>query len=203
MTNTPQIICRDRKCSKEFTPQYRNGVLVSHYCPDTRYEQALAKRREQMNVSRKNSLKSPEIANNSSTRKSRTTEKSEKSIKAELDRVFSLFIRQRDADENGNITCISSGKIIPWKKSDCGHYINRKHMSTRYDEINCNAQSRSDNRFDEGNMSGYRQGLIKKYGLKEVEELEIRKFNTSNLGKAEMKILIGIYKNKIDLLNLS
>ena len=70
-------------------------------------------------------------------------------------------------------------------------------MALRFDEINCNAQCRSCNRFDEGNMSGYRQGLIQKYGEKTVENLEIRKFNISKLGTFEVQQLIKIYKQKI------
>jgi len=117
--------------------------------------------------------------------------------KNKLDRIFSEFIRRRDADENGLIRCISCGKVVFWKDSDCGHYINRKHNSTRYDEQNCNAQCRSCNRFDEGNMSGYRRGLISKYGEKEVELLEIKKFNTCKLGNFELNTLINLYKEKL------
>ena len=113
-----------------------------------------------------------------------------------LDRVFSLFIRLRDAN-NGYVSCISCGKIVDWKLSDCGHYVNRKHMALRFDEKNCNAQCRSCNRFDEGNSQGYRRGLIKKYGEKEVELLEIKKFNISKLSQFEVNILTKIYQKKI------
>lgn len=117
--------------------------------------------------------------------------------KTKLDRIFSEYIRRRDADKNGNIICISCGKIIDWKQSDCGHYINRRHNALRYDEKNCNAQCRSCNRFDEGNIQGYRKGLIKKYGIKEVESLEIRKHNHCKLGEFEIKILTQEYKKKL------
>jgi len=117
--------------------------------------------------------------------------------KGTLDRVFSEYIRRRDADSNGFVRCISCGKILSWQESDCGHFINRKHNATRYDEINCNAQCRSCNRFDEGNMQGYRKGLIAKYGLKAVENLEIKKFNTCKLGKNEIAVLVQIYRSKL------
>lgn len=113
-----------------------------------------------------------------------------------LDTLFSIFIRKRDTVKGfGN--CISCGKIITFENSDCGHYINRKHMSTRYDEKNCNAQCRACNRFDEGNIQGYRKGLIAKYGENEVDKLEIKKFNTCHFGVFEYKLLIEEYKNKI------
>jgi hypothetical protein len=113
-----------------------------------------------------------------------------------LDRIFSEYIRLRDS-KNGLISCISCGKIVEWKQSDCGHYINRKHMSTRYDEINCNAQCRSCNRFSEGFIQGYRKGLIKKYNVETVDLLEIKMYNTCKLNQFEVNLLIDIYKKKL------
>ena len=63
-------------------------------------------------------------------------------LKAKLDKEFSLFIRLRDAMLNGYFKCISCGQIKPFEQADNGHYINRQHMSTRFDEMNCNAQCR-------------------------------------------------------------
>lgn len=117
--------------------------------------------------------------------------------KATLDRIFSEYIRRRDADSNGYVRCISCGKVIHWKDSDCGHYINRQHNSVRYDEMNCNAQCRKCNRFDEGNIQGYRKGLIKKYGEKAVELLEMKKFNKCKLGKLEINALAEEYRKKL------
>lgn len=117
--------------------------------------------------------------------------------KGTLDRIFSEYIRRRDADSNGFIRCISCGKIVRWQDSDCGHYINRKHNATRYDETNCNAQCRTCNRFDEGNIQFYRKGLIMKYGGSELEKLEIKKFNICKLGKMEINVLAEIYRNKL------
>jgi len=116
-----------------------------------------------------------------------------------LDKTFSLFIRQRDA-KNGIIKCISCGKPVPWKESDCGHYINRKHMSTRYDEQNCNAQCRSCNRFNEGSMHGYAKGLRVKYGEDVPEKLFIKHFNTCKMSQVEVNLLTKYYKAKIKAL---
>jgi Bacteriophage Lambda NinG protein len=125
------------------------------------------------------------------------TEKSSRSKKiARLDIVFSKFIRRRDCGFNFG-RCISCGNIIRFEDCDCGHYINRKHMSVRFDEHNCNAQCRSCNRFDEGNIQGYRKGLIAKYGEKITESLEIKKFNTCNLSEVEIDLLYAHYKQKL------
>lgn len=124
------------------------------------------------------------------------TPKSDRSKKiAKLDTLFSKFIRQRDCTPVG--LCISCGKPITFETSDCGHYVNRKHMATRYDEQNCNAQCRACNRFDEGNIMGYRKGLIKKYGIHVVEALEIKKYNSCQMKEIELGVLIEYYTNKL------
>lgn len=115
-------------------------------------------------------------------------------LKTKLDRVFSLYIRIRDSFPNGTFKCISCGQIKPFSQADCGHYINRQHMSTRFDEMNCNGQCKKCNRFDEGNMSGYRRGLIDKYGEKNVLLLEAKKNQTRKISDFEYKELIKYYK---------
>lgn len=122
--------------------------------------------------------------------------KSTRSTKVrKLDELFSRFIRLRDCTPIGR--CISCGKVITYETCDCGHYVNRKHMALRYDEQNCNAQCRACNRYDEGNLQGYRKGLIAKIGEKAVDMLEVKKFNYCKLTSVELDILIALYKKKI------
>ena len=119
------------------------------------------------------------------------------SKKEKLDRVFSQFIRLRDMMKGGVFKCISCGRILPIEQADCGHYINRQHMSTRFSEINCNAQCRSCNRFDEGNMSGYRAGLVAKYGEARVCLLESQKYEVRKYTDFEYDVLIKHYKAEV------
>ena len=114
-------------------------------------------------------------------------------LKAKLDKEFSLFIRLRDTMPSGFFRCISCGQIKPYEQADCGHYINRQHMSTRFDETNCNAQCRKCNRFMEGNIQGYRQGLIAKYGEQRVLLLEAKKYQTRKYSVFEYRQLIKYY----------
>lgn len=114
-----------------------------------------------------------------------------------LDDVFSMFIRLRDSNTNGTFRCISCGRILPFEQADCGHYINRKHMSLRFSEKNCNAQCRSCNRFDEGNIQGYRRGLITKYGEPTVILLEAMKNETNKLSIFELEAMINHYRKEV------
>jgi hypothetical protein len=123
-------------------------------------------------------------------------------LKAKLDTLFSRYIRLRDANQYGYCRCISCGKIVHWQECDAGHYVNRKHMSLRYDEKNVNAQCRSCNRFDEGNAAGYHAGLVKKYGEGVIQYLEIKKHNTAHFSSAAYEALIKEYQQKIKQLQI-
>ena len=119
------------------------------------------------------------------------------SLKNKLDDVFSEFIRLRDSRDDGTFVCISCGRLLPYDQADCGHYINRKLMSTRFSEKNCNAQCRSCNRFDEGNIQGYRRGLIAKYGEPVVLMLEASKNQINKLSEFEYKAMIDHYRKEV------
>lgn len=114
-----------------------------------------------------------------------------------LDRIFSEYIRRRDSDGNGYGRCISCGKIVYWKDADAGHFVNRAHMSLRYDEKNVNLQCRHCNRFREGEMLGYSEGLVKKYGSEVLDYLKIKKHNTCKLSQVAIDALKKEYKKKI------
>lgn len=70
-------------------------------------------------------------------------------------------------------------------------------MSTRFDEKNCNAQCMKCNMFDEGNNIGYIKGLIRKYGIRVIEELELKKHSLCSLSTFEYEILIKHYSDEV------
>lgn len=99
-------------------------------------------------------------------------------LRAKLDTQFSLFIRARDAKPNGYAKCISCGKIHFWRELQCGHYMSRRYMSTRFDEDNCHAQCVACNMFNQGNIQGYRRGLLEKIGEKRINLVELKAMNS-------------------------
>lgn len=118
--------------------------------------------------------------------------------KARADEWMSRYIRLRDSDPQGFGRCISCGKWVHWKDADNGHFINRSHMNTRYDEQNCNLQCRSCNRFDEGNNEGYRRGLIAKYGEGIINHLFLKKQIHRNFSAFELQEIAKYYRNKFN-----
>lgn len=91
----------------------------------------------------------------------------------EADIAFCAYIRVRD--RLAGYPCISSGLPLDWSWNnvDAGHYRSRGAAShLRYDERNCHAQSKHENRYKGGNIVEYRKSLIERIGLAEVEDLE-------------------------------
>lgn len=112
--------------------------------------------------------------------------------KKELDRIFSIYIRQRD-----NGVCISCGDTKHWKYQQNGHYVSRSHMSLRYDEKNCSCQCMSCNIFKSGNMDEYALALIRKYGKNILLELNKKKHEIRKWSIPELQERIEYYKTKI------
>ena len=72
----------------------------------------------------------------------RTPQKKKSNLIDKLDKVFSAYIRLRDAMPSGYFKCISCGQIKPFEQADCGHFFSRRHHSVRFDEDDCHAECR-------------------------------------------------------------
>lgn len=121
-------------------------------------------------------------------------------LHAKLWKTFSEYIRKSSADVNGFVRCISCGSIYHWKDVDCGHYISRIHWYTRYSEMNNNPQCKRCNAFLQGNAVGYRQGLIRKYGIDAVCSLEESKNYPASYTRDGLLMRIEEYKRKLKAL---
>lgn len=113
--------------------------------------------------------------------------------KETLDKVFSLYIRKRDC-RGGVGRCISCGTAIMVNSCDCGHFIPRAHMATRFSEKNCAAQCQFCNRMQDGNMAGFTIGLVERYGDGVIEELKAQSRQMVRLRDGDYKELIRRYK---------
>lgn len=93
--------------------------------------------------------------------------------KKKADSLFSLFIRQKYADKDGNIKCYTCPTIRPIKKMQNGHFISRRYLGTRYEEKNCRPQCWYCNGHGYGNGRPveFATGLKAEYGAGIVEEL--------------------------------
>ena len=120
------------------------------------------------------------------------------SLIADIDREFSFYIRLREADKYGYTTCFTSGKRTHYLKLDCGHYISRVHLATRWDVDNCRPQSKHDNQILSGNIEVFKENLEKETpGITEIlyeRSKEVWKPTTN-----ELKELLQIWRQKAKL----
>ena len=117
-------------------------------------------------------------------------------------KVFSIYIRLRDADKNGIVTCITSGRRYHWKDVDAGHFISRRHLATKFNEQNVNAQSRHDNRFSSGEQFKYAKAIDKKWGAGTADKLLVLSRMTCKRGKFEIDELTKHYLKEIERLKV-
>lgn len=127
--------------------------------------------------------------------------KSLSQLRDKLDEVYSQWIRRSAADQNGTVKCYTCSKVDHWKKLQCGHYISRRHISTRHFEKNTKPQCVGCNIFNQGNGPAFAIALTREYGPTILEELEIKKNNTCKMGKFEYELLINEYKEKLNQLD--
>jgi hypothetical protein len=122
----------------------------------------------------------------------------------DADEVFNRWIRERDREDEF-FTCIScqevkpvavinsQGKVIT--VMNAGHYVAKKNcLYLRYNEFNTNGQCQNCNLFNDGNIIGYRENLIIKYGLEKVLELEQARHNTVKFTSLDYLDIIEKYK---------
>ena len=93
-------------------------------------------------------------------------------LKAKLDKLFSLFIRLRDRNSSGDTVCYTCGHTANWKKMQCGHFVPRQYLATRYNEMNCHAQCFACNMYYNGQPSAFAAKLEEDYGKGTVALLE-------------------------------
>lgn len=90
-------------------------------------------------------------------------------FEAEAKKVFQRWVRLRD-ESSGCVSCPTTEIEL----FDGGHYKKAEiYSGVIFDERNCHKQCRKCNRFLGGNELMFREGLIKRYGLDFVNQLEI------------------------------
>ena len=114
-----------------------------------------------------------------------------------LDKVFSEYIRRRDADEYGRVKCCTCDNTFHWSEMDAGHFRYRSIMSIRFDERNCHAQCRECNRFKDGMWDEHADYVIKRHGLDAGHELYLLAHKTVKFMQFEIDEMVQIYKQKI------
>lgn len=116
-----------------------------------------------------------------------------------LDAVFSQYIRLYHSDHNGMCRCISCGKYHHWTKIQCGHYMSRRHLATRWHTDNCRPQCVACNIFNQGAAQMFRRGLVREIGEQRVDIVEsLSHTSTHKFTDFEFRELIKHYQSAVD-----
>ena len=123
-------------------------------------------------------------------------------LKKELDKWFSLFIRLRDATEEGVVQCFTCSRISHYKSGmQNGHFQSRRYHSTRWDEKNCQVQCIKCNMFSgNGEQFKFGIGLDSKYGEGTAEELEFLSRTIMKVSRIDYEEKISYYKDAVNKL---
>ena len=154
--------CKNPACRASFVPQRIGQAVCSPKCALATVEVQKAKEKKSLAQADRREIK---------VRKEALKTRGDHIREAQ--QAFNEYIRTRD--QVAGHLCISSGKPLDWSGNavDAGHYRSvgsAPHL--RFDERNCHAQSKQDNRFLSGNAVDYRIGLIARIGQEAVDELE-------------------------------
>lgn len=117
---------------------------------------------------------------------------SRKTLVKKLDTVFSEYIRRRYA-KNDIAVCVTCGKKDHWKKLQAGHFMSRKHYSTRWDERNVEVQCNACNVFRYGEQYKFSIYLGKELS----DELYLKSHQTVKFSNVDLQEMIDVYKEKL------
>ena len=114
--------------------------------------------------------------------------KSLKSLTAKADKVFSLFIRNRDAVETKG-RCVTCGDV----GTQCGHYVSRRYKALRWDVRNAGLQCSRCNCWGAGESDSMALWLVNKYGWEVLNELNYLKIAPFKLTREHLERVITSY----------
>ena len=115
----------------------------------------------------------------------------------ELDKYVSLYVRRKDADKNGLVYCYTCGVRGHWKSMDCGHYIKRRYLHTRWDLLNVRKQCQFCNRTLGGNYGVYEKKIREELGTDNVQKLWDKAYKTDKIPTVMLEVMLEEIKTKV------
>jgi len=111
--------------------------------------------------------------------------------------VFSKYIRLRDTDEYYTGKCCTCGKKVTYHTGQCGHYINRRFLTTTFMSENAHLQCKECNEFNDGEKDKHAEFIDNTYGRGTAETLQIISRGNIKFTPVEIKEIRKFLKSKI------
>jgi hypothetical protein len=120
-----------------------------------------------------------------------------KTLKTKCWKLFSEWVRRKDADEGGSERCYTCSRPFHWKELQCGHAIGGRHNAVLLDADICRPQCVHCNVFSRGNYPIFTAKLIREHGLEWFEEKLAGSRQVKKYTRIDLEALIESYKTKI------
>ena len=122
---------------------------------------------------------------------------SRKSLVEKLDKIFSIYIRRKNAI-NDIAICVTCNKKNHWSKLQNGHFMSRRHYNTRWDEDNCHVQCAGCNVFRAGEIYLYNKYLCSKFDNNFPDRLYEKSHKIVKFADVDLIDMIEYYTNKVN-----
>lgn len=123
---------------------------------------------------------------------------SRQALMNDIDWVFSRIVRITAADKYGNCECYTCGSKKHWSLQQCGHFVPRANMATRWDFRNVRVQDKACNEGKHGNLEVFEANLNKEhFGL--PDQLREMASEPHKWGISELKQLLSDLRAKLRL----
>ena len=83
--------------------------------------------------------------------------------------------------------CVTCANWKHFTKADCGHWVKRQYLSTRFDEKNCALQCKGCNNFKQGDDVRFHKMINERWGKNTAANLLIKKDN-----KCKIDIILAL-----------
>ena len=113
--------------------------------------------------------------------------KTQAKLKKDLDAIFSKYVRAKYRKEC--YTCYKKGVTL-----QCGHFISRQYLMTRWDENNCRPQCVGCNIYGNGKPLDFEERLKDDLGIDFVETMKHSRHYSLKVGRVWYREQIEFYK---------
>lgn len=127
-------------------------------------------------------------------------QKSAKTLKNKAWKLFSEYVRRKDADEGGTDRCYTCGKLAHWKELQAGHSIPGRHNAVLLDESICRPQCPVCNVWKRGMYHVFAGKLIKENGLEWWEQKLFYSKKVVKITRGDYEVIIEDLKKKLSAL---
>lgn len=113
-----------------------------------------------------------------------------------LDIVFSRWVRLSNSDDKGYCECVTCNKKVHWYDIQAGHFMSRRHYSTRWDQDNVKPQCKACNIFGQGKQYEYSIYL----GKSVSDDLLAKSRQLVKYSVVDLQNMIDYYTNELKAL---